>query len=168
MSVLTTMTRFAIVWQNFSADANGQRIETAFKTIPRIVSPAQLPCVIIFPREATYNYDDYGENIVSETRKYEAQLMVSSALLGNEQTGEVIVEPYFSAVRDYFAARPGLEDDTETQPRTVVEECHITGDSGYVKAEYPTGSGSDVGMGIFHAIIFTFEVIEIASITFKD
>lgn len=168
MSVTTTIARFVQVWKNFSSDVNGRRVETAFVNIPRVVYPAQLPCVIIFPRAAQYNYDEYGENIVSETRQYECQLMISSALLGNEQTGEEAVEPYFSLVRDYFAARPGLEDDTASEPQDVVMECHITGDSGYVQAEYPTGQGTDVGMGKFHAIIFTFEVIEIASITFKD
>lgn len=156
------------VWKNFGSDANGRRIQTAFPNIPRTVQPAQLPAVIIFPGAATYDYDEYGENIVSETRKYRSLLLVSSALLGNEQTGEENVEPYFSRVRDYFAARPGLEDDTENEPHTVVVECHIVGDSGYVKAEYPTGTGIEVGMGLFHAIEFNFEVEEVANITYKD
>ncbi len=168
MSVATTMTRMATVWKNYSLDANGQHIETAFDRIPRLIYPANLPAVLIFPGPATYNYDDYGENIVTETRSYRCVIAASQVTLGNMETGEVRVEAFFDSVRDYFAARPGLEDDNASEPQDIVHKARIGNDSGYFIFEYPAGLADSEGLGLFHAVDFTFEVIELASITYKD
>lgn len=166
MSVTSTMTRLATVWQNFSVDDNGQHIETVFKRIPRVIFPAHLPCVLIFPRPATYDYDPYGENIIAETRIYRCVVCASQATLGNMETGETFVENFFDKVRDYFAARPGLEDDNAAEPQDVVCQSRPLGDGGYFIFEYP--SSSDAGTDFFHATDFQFEVKELVSIIYKD
>lgn len=161
--------RFAVMWRNFSADANGLRIETAFDEIPFTLQAAMLPAVITFPGGATYNYDQYGETIVGETRTYRAVLHV--ATMGNEETGKPGVEQYIQRVRNYFAARPGMEDDTQAQPRTVVAMCRLINDEGYIFAQYPIGGLDRNGqpmLGFFHAVAFNFEVETIYQITYKD
>ena len=168
MSVTTTMTRFATVWQNYSDDANGQRIEKTFDRIPRQIFPAHLPCVVIFPGAATYDKDQYGEQMVKETRQYKCVVAVSVATFGNMETGETLVEPYFDTVRDYFAARPGLEDDNAVQPQDRVMMSDIQGDGGYFIFEYPSGNGEGSGLGIFHAVEFSFEIQELVKNTYKD
>lgn len=168
MSVATTMTRFATVWKNYSLDSAGQHIEMVFDRIPRLLYPAHLPAVLVFPGAGTYNYDQYGENIVAETRSYRCVIAVSQATLGNMETGEIMVEPYFDSVRDYFVARPGLEDDNASEPQDIVCQARPTGDSGYFIFEYPAGLADGEGLGLFHAVDFTFEVKELASITYKD
>lgn len=167
MSVSSVKTLFATVWQNFSADAtNGLHLETVFNRTPRLIHPAHLPCVAIFEGPATYNYDQYGESIVSETRSYRCVVCVSLATLGNQETGEVGVEPFFGKVKAYFAARPGLEDDNASLPRTIVARARIAGDGGYVLFEYP--SGSETLTDLYHAAEFNFDVLDLDPINYKD
>lgn len=171
MTVVITVARLATMWRNFATES-GLRIETAFDNIPRVIYPAQAPFVVIIPGEGRYNYDQYGEQVVSETRQYRCVLGVSIATLGNLETGQDVIEPYFSAVRDYFAARPGLEDDTATDVpgnrQTVVAKARILSDSGYFIFAYPSGLSDTEGEGLFHAVEFLYEVEEIAHIQYED
>lgn len=161
--------RFAVVWRNFSADAAGQHIEHAYDEIPRILSPAVLPCVITFPGQSTYNRDNYGE-AMEETRPYRCVLFIASATLGNLETGKAGVEPYITPALNYFAARPGLEDDTDTLPRNVVLDMEILNDEGYIISEYPIGidGNNQPVLGLFHGTAFNFEVKTVHQITYKD
>jgi hypothetical protein len=170
LTVSQVSARFATMWANFSNDDNGLRIENAFPAIPRILNAALLPAVIPFPGNGVYTRDRYGEAIIGETRSYRCVLYVSSATMGNIQTGQTDVEGYFTPVRNYFAARPGMEDDTESAPKTVVAKLDILNDEGYIMAEYPIGI-NDTGqftLGLFHAIAFNFEVHTFDTVTYKD
>lgn len=170
MSVLTTVARIALMWRNFATES-GLRIEKAHDRIPRIIQPAELPGVMIFPSPATYNYDQYGEQVVSETRQYRSMLCVSAASLGNIETGQDFVENYFTPVRDYFAARPGLEDDTAADTpgnrQTVVARARLISDGGYILFEWPSAA-SGGSPALFHAIEFIHEVEELAHIEYQD
>lgn len=161
--------RFAVMWRNFSADANGLRIETAFDEIPFTLQAAMLPAVITFPGNATYSRDAYGEDTLQEIRTY--RCVVHVATMGNEQTGKPNVERYISRARHYFAARPGMEDDTQSNPRTVTTQIELLNDEGHIFAQYPIGGLDTSGqplLGYFHATALNFQVETIHLITYKD
>lgn len=161
--------RFATLWRNFSNDANGKHIEMAFDEIPRLLLPALLPAVITFPGNGIEDYD-YGETIIEETCSYRCVVFVSSVTLGNEQTGKAGVEPYITPAITYFAARPGLEDDTASAPQNIVGRSRVLNHEGYIISEYPIGS-DDSGrpiLGLFHSTAFNFEVKTVNKITYKD
>ena len=178
MSVETTSARIAQMWRNLSADTSYSNIhiEKVFDSIPLVVLTAHLPAVIIFPGEATYDYEEFGEDMIAETRAYRSVLLLASAVAANyEEVGQLQLAPYFAAAKAYFAARPGLEDDSQADTpgnrQDVVYEAHITGDRGYVPFQWANGSdpnGPGGGLGLFHAVEFTHTTTEIDSITYQD
>lgn len=176
MSIETVTTRLALMWRNFSTANPTLRIEKAFDELPLILTTNMLPAVLIFPRRATYDFGEFGEEIESETRDYGSVLCVAKAAATNTtELGQVKLMPYIRAVTTYFAARPGLEDDTHVDEpgnrQDVVYRARFTGDTGYLPFQWADGSdprGPTGGLGIFHAVEFTHEVEEIIAITYVD
>lgn len=159
MSVDTTTTRMAAMWRNIPG------IQKAFDTIPRVILPAECPCVVFFPGEATYDTDTYGDNDGMEERIYRPTVFVRPAFMGVEGQVQNEVEPFFERIRDYLLARPGLELDGETQPGVVVYEARLMGDSGFQVISYPTASDQVADFG---AIEFRQRVREWFTITYAD
>lgn len=164
MTVSFVVARFATVWGNFSTDADGAHIETAFPRMPRNLIPAHLPAVITSPSRATHDYETWGSGARLETRRYRCVVVIQLALSGNDEIGEVGVETYLDKVPDYFAARPGLKDDSASEPQNRVHLAQLVEDGGYILFEYPSGSQ----LKLFHAAEFFFDVQEINQITYKD
>lgn len=158
MTVVTTVARLALNY----AEIEG--INTVFEKIPRIISPAQCPAVIIEPGAASIDIDTSGTGELIETRTYTATLFVYPAQFGTETQGETATLVYFDRVRDYFVGRSGLQTDSPEQT-VAYWEAEFLGDSGYVYQDY-TVSQSDTGR--FHAIRFTHRIQEFVSITYKD
>lgn len=159
MSVDTTIVRMAAMWRNIPG------IVTVFENIPRVIHPAECPCVVIFPGEATYDTDSMGDNDGIEPRTYRPTLFVRPTFMGIEEQGQEEIEPFFALARDYFLARPGLELDGETEPGVVVYEARFRGDGGYQVLPYPTGATELMD---FAAIEWRHEVKEWFNITYAD
>lgn len=159
MSVVTTVTRLALNY----AEIDG--INTVFEKIPRIISAAQCPAIIIEPGAATVNVYASGTGELIETRAYTVTLFVQPAAFGTETQGETATLVFFDRVRDYFVARHGLELDSVTG-EDVVYDAQFLGDSGYVYQDYY--ASQDGKIGSFHAIRFNHRIQEFVSITYKD
>jgi len=155
MSVVTTSARIAAM----AALIPG--ITTAFPSIPRVVQDAELPAVVIFPGEATYDVDTFGDNDVVETRLYRILFLIQKAAYGTEDQAQVAIEPFFNTIRDYFLARPGLELTGAMLPQTVVYNATMLGDSGYQIIGYPQGSD-------YAAIEYRLQVVEFAEVNYAD
>ena len=120
--------------------------------------------LVIVPSEATYDLDADGDQTIRETRTYLLYVFTENMRLGTETQAQINVAPYFSRVRDYFAARPGLELDTAADPQDVVYEARLLGDRGFQAIPYPGGENSPVYAGIE----FRLQVIEVADISYQD
>ncbi len=156
MSVVTTSARIAAMAQLIPG------ITVAFPSIPRVVQDAELPAVVVFPGEATYDVDTFGDNDVVETRLYRVLFLIQKAAYGTEDQAQVAIEPFFNTIRDYFLARPGLELTGATLPQTVVYNSTMIGDSGYQIIGYPDQQSS------YAAIEYRLSVIEFAEVNYAD
>lgn len=154
MSVQTTRARLAAMYALVTG------ITKAFPDIPRVVQDAELPAVVIWPGEATYDTDSGGDNDVLETRTYQAFLLVQNLQLGTENQAQIAVDPFIDRIRDYFLARPGLELTGASPPQMVVDNATLLRDSGYIVQNY---GGVDYG-----AVIFYHQIIEWAAIVHVD
>lgn len=156
MTVVTTSARIAAM----AALIPG--IQTAFASIPRVVQDAELPAVVIFPGEATYDVDTFGDNDVVETRLYRILFLIQKAAYGTETQAQVAIEPFFNTIRDYFLARPGLELTGATLPQVVVYDSVMLGDSGYQIIGYPDAQSS------YAAIEYRLSVKEWSAVAYQD
>ena len=158
MTVVTTVARLALNYGEISG------IGTVFEKIPRVISPAQCPALIIEPGAGTIDTASSGTGELIETRTYTATLFVQPAAFGSETQGETATLVFFDRVRDYFVGRRGLElDDVSGEDAYWLAE--FVGDSGYVYQDYWV---SDKDTGRFHAIRFTHRIQEFVSVTYKD
>lgn len=158
MSVETTTQRLAAMGALISG------IRTSFENIPRVVQDAELPVFIVVPGEATYDLTSDGEEIVREVRTYLLYVLVENMQLGSENQAQIAIAPYFSRVRNYFVARPGLELDTNAEPQDVVYDAALVGDRGFQAIPYPGMQNSPVYAGIE----FRLQVTELANISYQD
>lgn len=138
-------------------------VKTPFEQIPRIITPAQCPAVVIFPGEANYDLTTLGEQMVKEDRIYRIVLFYAEAAFGTQGQQQIGIEPMFTRIRDYFLARPGLSlPDT---PTNVVYDATMQGDAGFQIIDYPSGTDKTTS---FAAIEFRMEVREVSPILYQD
>lgn len=143
-------------------------IQTAFTQIPRMVQDAQLPAMVIIPGPATYDYAVESAQILTETRVYQLVLLVQNAAFGTSGDDQLQADPFFNAVRDYFAARPGLELDTQAEPRIpAVLDAKLLGDGGLGIGPYPLGGGGPDTPN-YVQIRWQLQVRELAPIYYRD
>jgi hypothetical protein len=160
MSVTTTRARLSAMGAFIAG------ITHSFTDIPRVVQDAQLPALIVVPRQATYNID-YGEGTVGETRLYQLLVLVQRLGEGTEKQAQVSVDPFFQRVRDYFIARPQLELDGAAEPQTVVYNAMPLGDAGFQVIPYPAASGTSPGVD-YAGFILDLQVEEFSDISYQD
>lgn len=159
MTVASVTERLALMWANIDG------IRTPFKQVPRVILGAQVPAVVIFPGEAQYNLTTLSEQIVVEHRTYDMVLFYAPALFGTATQQQIGIEPFFTTVRDYFLARPGLTLDGADPPQNVVYDAKILGDSGFQLVDYASGESEITS---FAAIRFRIRVDETAQVLYKD
>lgn len=156
MSVELTTTRIAELCGNVEG------VRTAFQQIPRIISNAQVPAVVVFPGEATYDTTTLGEQMVLEVRIYRIVLFYAEAAFGTQGQQQIGIEPLFTRIRDYFLARPGLSLPTEDR---VIYDATMQGDAGFQIVDYPSGTDKTTS---FAAIEFRLECREVSKILYQD
>lgn len=156
MTVQETTERIATLCGNIEG------VRTAFTQIPRIISNAQVPAVVIFPGEATYDVTTMGEQMVLEPRIYRIVLFYAEAAFGTQGQSQIGIEPMFTRIRDYFLARPGLSlpDDA-----SVIYDATMQGDSGFQLIDYASGQDK---LTQWAAIEFRLEVREVSPILYQD
>lgn len=159
MTVSTTTQRLAAMYALIPG------INKTFAYIPRILSPAQLPAVIIEPGEASYDMFMESPDTVMETRVYRGNFFFDLALFGTEQQTESGVLPLIDSIIDYFLQRPGLELDGATEPQVVVFDSTMLRDGGFVRIDYPAGGDKVTTFGGF---VFSHQVRELRRNAFKD
>lgn len=142
-------------------------VRTAFTNIPRVLQDAQLPAFVIFPGPATFDTYEEGQDIVKETRLYRLTLYVQNAAFGTTGDLEINTDPFFTSVRDFFLARPGLELDTDPNPKIPSAfNAKLLGDGGYQIGPYPLTGGA--GTTDYIQIAWQLQVIELAQINYAD
>jgi len=160
MSEATTRARIAAMW----GEINGVR--TAYANIPRVLQDAALPGAVVFPGRATHSKSDLGEQLIHEIRVYRMVLYLSKAAFGTEGQLEIETDPFFDTVLQHFAARPGLELNSEGANQTYsVLTVELLNDTGLVVGPYPlSGQGSDE----YVQVGWDLQVEEIIEITYED
>lgn len=163
MSESITRTRIAHMW----GEING--VVTAFVQIPRRLQDAQLPASVVFPGRATHSKSDLGEQLIHEVRIYKMVLYIANAQFGASGQTEIQADPFFDAVLQHFAARPGLELDSEGAQQSVsVLNTALLGDGGLQVGPYPIGSGGTEPTPEYLQIQWDLQVEEIIEITYED
>lgn len=167
MTIATTTVRLAAMYQLLLDNTAGitPNVKRAFPYIPRILSPAQLPAVVIEPGEASYEIAPQGFDMVMETRIYRAHFYFDLALFGTETQLESMLLPLIDSIIDYFLQRPGLELDGADEPQIVVFDSTLLRDGGFTQKEYPTGNSTS---SIFGGFTFYHQVRELRRNAFKD
>lgn len=165
MSESTTRQRLAAMW----GEINGVR--THFNNIPRRLQDAQLPASVVFPGRATHAYgpsSDNTEEFITETRVYRMVLYISNAQLGTSGQGEIDADPFFDSVLSHFAARPGLELDSEGAQQSVsVLDAALLTDGGLQVGPYPLGNGAEPSPEYIQ-IAWDMQVTELIEIHYED
>ena len=142
-------------------------IRTSFTNIPRQVQDAQLPAMLVLPGPATFDIQTESSQIVMETRNYQLILLVQNAAFGTSGDLELQCDPFFAAVRDYFMARPGLELDTQGDPKIpTVLDAKLLGDGGLSVGSFPLQAGPDSPNYIM--IRWQLQVRELIPVNFAD
>lgn len=143
-------------------------VVTAFTNIPRVLQDAQLPAFVIWPGAATYDKVTEGEQVLKEIRNYQLILFVQNAAFGTTGDLELQADPFFTSVRDYILARPGLELDTDPNPKIpAVLNAKLLGDGGLQIGSYPlNASGPDATQYI--QIRWQLQVEELVQIDYAD
>lgn len=157
MTVEFTIARIATLINNDPGGVGGVQ---AFAQIPREIQDAGLPAIVILPGPAAYDTDSMGDEIVVEKRIYNLHFFYSRVDVGTEGEAQAALVPYFSRIRNFFVARPGLWDAEAVQPEDVQFDSRLIGDQGFEKIQY--------GANAFYGIRFQLEVTEIAAIEYAD
>lgn len=152
MSVDTTRPRIIAMWGQVTG------VKKVFANIPRALNRAELPGVIVFPGESTY--EDFASDLTLENRIYRSWLVIDEALLGTEGQAEIDADPWFERVRSHFVGHPGLELDSTAPPQDIVFDTTFEGDSGFTIRPY--------GSKQYGVIEFRLRVNELADIAYQD
>lgn len=145
-------------------------VQTAFTNIPRELQDAQLPAFVVFPGPATYDRDTLGESMLLIVREYNLILYVNNAQFGTEGQTQIEVDPFFDAVWTYFAARPGLELDSEGPTGQSVSEyiAILLSDGGLQVGPYPIGGGGATPPKDYIQIRWRLQVKEAVPVQYAD
>jgi hypothetical protein len=120
--------------------ADPNTVISAYDQLPRgIVPTANLPAFLNFVREANYDDQILGEDDIESTRVFAMWLLVKPVAEGEEGEGETLVEPWITAVVNYFFARPTLGN------LIGVKYSHILRDSGPKKLVWPGTPTNPIG-----------------------
>jgi hypothetical protein len=127
---------------------------TAYDQLPRSMVPtANMPAFLNFVRDADYDDEILGEDVVQVTRKFLMWLLVKPAAEGEEGEGEALVEPWIDVVVKYFYARPSLGN------LTGILYSHITKDSGPKRMVWPGTPTNPIG--VYWGAEFQISVVEL-------
>ena len=129
-------------------------VKKTFAQAPHSLSAADLPAFVNFTGAATHDWRAGGSEVDIETRTYLLRLYVKPVGDGMAGEGERVCEPFFAGVRDYLAARPGLERLTGVQLATLV------GDGGVQVFQY--------GGLQFYGIEFRLQVTELVEVVYVE
>lgn len=155
MTVSAVRSRLVTVQENITG------VKKAYRHVPRVIQPSEVPAFITFTGSSTYDMAGYGEEEFGEPRLYRMVLFIQEVGAGSEGKAEAAAEPYIELVQDYFNARPGIEDDSATAPRESVFDAQLVGDDGIQFRQYPPGDGQ-----MYVAIEFRLLVTEIKDISY--
>lgn len=159
MSEVTTRKRIAAMW----GEINGVR--TAYANIPRALQDAALPGAVVFPGRATHAKDE-TEAFIHETRIYRMVLYIEKAAFGTEGQGEIDADPFFDSVLLHFAARPGLELNSEgAQQSESVLDAEMLTDGGLQVGPYPLAGQ---GTPDYIQIAWDLQVTELIEVNYQD
>lgn len=143
-------------------------VVTPFTNIPRVLQDAQLPASVVFNGAATYDKHKFGNDMVEETRIYQLMLFVQNAAYGTTGSLQIDCDPFFEAVRNYFLARPGLELDSDPNPKIPSAfDAELLGDGGFSVGPYPLNA-SESDATKYVQIRWQLQVKEIAQIDYAD
>lgn len=118
MSVGTVKTRLATL------QALVAGVGRAYVSAPNSLPPGDLPAFVNFTAGAQYDLIVGGATTNTETRQYLMRLYVAPVAAGLPGEVEGRCDALFTAVRDYFTARPSLGG------LTGVQNAVLTGDGG--------------------------------------
>jgi hypothetical protein len=155
MSVETTRPRIIAMWKQVTG------VGKVYDNIPRVIQQAHFPAVIVFPGEM--DLSQLSSDMNEDDRIYRSWLILDEFGLGTESQAELNADPWFSRVRDHFAARPGLELDNVAVadlPQDLVFNSSFEGDSGFSIRPY---GGKD-----YAVIEFRLRVNEYAATAYQD
>lgn len=102
----------------------------AFAEAPGTLNRSDMPCFVNFTGPATQDWAGLGDEMDIEARVYLMRLYVLPAADGTPGEAERLCEPFFSRVRDYFAARPQLGN------LTGIQAAYVIGDSGVAPLKF--------------------------------
>ncbi len=95
-------------------------------------------------------------------------LYVANAQFGASGQGELQADEYFDVVLQHFAARPGLELDSEgAQQGESAWNAALLGDGGLQVGPYPL-QGSGEGIPDYIQVSWDLQVEEIIAIDYED
>lgn len=155
MSVATTRRRLIDMWSRIAG------VRTAYDVIPRQLQAADLPGLVIFPAEATYDTDSQGDQTNVVTRIYRMVLYLEEAQFNVEGQIQVDADPFFDRVCAYFLGRPQLTLDGATEPQDSIFNSKLLGDNGFQIGPYPLTADKQYAL-----IEWRLQVVELADIDY--
>jgi hypothetical protein len=105
-------------------------VKRAYAQAPGAIPPGDLPLFLNFTGPSENNWEILGEDGDVETRMYLMRLLVRQLGQGIDGEAERLCEPFFTSVRNAFAARPGLGLGTSSSHLAGVQLAVLLGDSG--------------------------------------
>jgi hypothetical protein len=101
-------------------------VKTAYAQAPASLNTADLPMFVNLTSVANQDWEGLGDGGDYETRVYLMRLYVLQGVLGIPGEAERLCEPFFTSVRDYFAARPFLNGTHGVQYAYVIGDSGVT------------------------------------------
>jgi len=148
MSVATVKARLASIEESITD------VKRAHAQPPAALPAADLPAMVNFAGAAEHDWRILGSDSDQETRQYTLRLYIAPVGQGVPGEMERLCEPFFSSVRDTFAARPALEQ------LIGVIQATLLGDSGPVVMAY--------GKLQYIGIEFRLQVVELIGRMYDD
>lgn len=82
--------------------------KVAYQSAPNTINPTDMPCWVNLTGEGVYDPQVEGFDGVYETRNVRMLFFAAPRASGTPGEAENLCGPFFSRVRDFFLARPGL------------------------------------------------------------
>lgn len=101
-------------------------IKNAYAEAPIGINTSENPVFINLTGSATENWEALGDDQNLETRVYNMRLYVAPVSSGLPGEAERLCEPFFSRVRDFFAAHPFLGNLRGVSTAYVISDSGVT------------------------------------------
>lgn len=138
----------------------------SYANIPRTLNSTDLPACVVFPGALISRTVNAGApRLVEETRNYDMIYFFAVAALGDADSSQIAVAPWFDRIPEWFLARPGLELDNDALAEQVAFNSAIGIDGGYEVIEYPTGTNKTTP---FAAMRQPIQVTTIRKVVMRD